>query len=57
MVMGYCVSAETIMGIWQIGQGIRKEIYAFITSQWFFTQTVLHRECIDLGAADGWYVL
>jgi hypothetical protein len=54
------VSASERRPSWAYGGSVReieKEVDAFITRQWLFTQMVLCGECIEIGAADGWYVL
>ena len=45
------------MDIRKIDQMNRKVIDDFIICQWFSLQMVLHGESVDLGAADGWYVV
>ena len=43
------------MVIREIDQADRKPVDAFIVRQWFTRRMVVHGECIDLGAADGWF--
>ena len=45
------------MEICKITQNDRSRINAFITEHWFTTIMAVHGECIDLGTADGLYML
>ncbi len=45
------------MVIREIVQTDRKAVDEFIEHQWFTMKMVIHGESIDLGTADGWYVV
>ena len=43
------------MEIQRIDQKNRKKIDAFILQRWFTLEMVVHGECINLGATNGWF--
>ena len=44
------------MEIQRIDQKSRKKIDTFILQRWFTLEMVVHGECVNLGAASGWFV-
>ena len=50
------VRKECMMEIQRIDQKSRKKIDTFILQRWFTLEMVVHGECVNLGAASGWFV-